>query len=216
VALPGSLPLFPLHTVLFPGRPLPLHIFEPRYRLMIGRCLERSTPFGVALIRAGREVGAAAEPYAVGTTASIVEHARLPDGRLHLVAVGVGRFRLCELLPGEPYLQGRVEEVVDEPVEPEAPALAGRFAAALGAYLGREGAASGAPALPTDPTELSFAAPAALPLELTEQQKLLELTSVSARFRWLMGALDRELRLRGTVGETRPAHPHALGRLSPN
>ena len=59
--------LFPLNTVLFPGQVLPLHIFEDRYRLMIRECLAEEKPFGVVLIRRGREVGETAEPYMVGT-----------------------------------------------------------------------------------------------------------------------------------------------------
>src|SRR5687768_9701668 len=128
---PAPLPLFPLHTVLFPGHPLPLHIFEPRYRLMIGRCLEQSAPFGVVLIRAGLEVGAPAEPYAVGTRAEIVRHERLDDGRLNLLCVGRERFRVRELIPGEPYLLGLVEELADAPIEPDAADLAAELSAAL-------------------------------------------------------------------------------------
>ena len=68
-----ALPLFPLHSVLCPGMALPLHIFEPRYREMIGACLEAETPFGVVLIRDGREVGPLAGHIAdVGTTAVIL------------------------------------------------------------------------------------------------------------------------------------------------
>ena len=209
-----QLPLFPLHTVLFPGRPLPLHVFEPRYRLMIGRCLERSEPFGVVLIRAGREVGEPAEPYAVGTFAEIVRHEALPDGRMHLLCVGQGRFRVRELLPGEPYARGLVEELVDGPLGPDAAALAARLAAGLDAYLAAAGVEGAV--LPDDPTALSFAAPAALPLSLAEQQALLEMTSAGARLRWLAGALERETRLRQRVGETRPAHPHAVRSPSAN
>src|SRR2546422_11144758 len=98
----ATLPLFPLHVVLFPGLPLPLHIFEPRYRLMVGRCLEASSAFGVVLIRAGREVGEPATPYSVGTTAQIVRHERLADRRLNLLCVRRPRLRLPQLRPGPP------------------------------------------------------------------------------------------------------------------
>src|SRR5688572_18641389 len=94
---------------------------------MIGRCLERSTPFGVVLIRAGREVGEPAEPYAVGTTAEIVEHERLPDGRMHLLCVGAARFKVDESLAGEPYAVGRVSPVADEPPGADAAELAARL-----------------------------------------------------------------------------------------
>ncbi len=103
------LALFPLHTVLFPGAALPLHIFEPRYRQMIGECLETDAPFGVVLIRAGLEVGEPAVPHEVGTLAHIVQHERLEDGRMNLLATAGDRFRILELLTDRPYLSGRVE-----------------------------------------------------------------------------------------------------------
>src|SRR5205814_5524803 len=84
--------LFPLNTVLFPGMPLPLHIFEERYKLMIGRCLEEERPFGVVLIQSGPEVGGTAVPHRVGTTAHIAAVRRLDDGRMNLIAIGQERF----------------------------------------------------------------------------------------------------------------------------
>jgi len=78
------LPLFPLEAVLFPGALMPLHIFEPRYRLLIRRCIERQRPFGIVLIRNGSEVGAGAEAYGVGTEAKIVAESRLRDGRSYI------------------------------------------------------------------------------------------------------------------------------------
>jgi Lon protease-like protein len=115
--LTRALPLFPLHSVLCPGIALPLHIFEPRYRTMIGRCLEEGTPFGVVLIRDGREVGPLANHIAeVGTTAVIRQAGRYPDGRLDIVTVGERRFRIASVDAGrEPYLVGDVEEL-DEPL----------------------------------------------------------------------------------------------------
>lgn len=108
------LPLFPLRTVLFPSMPLPLHIFEERYRLMIGECLEGGAPFGVVLIKQGKEVGGPAVPHNVGTEARIVEAFRREDGRMDIVAQGVRRFRILETLQGQPYLRGRVS-YLDEP-----------------------------------------------------------------------------------------------------
>ncbi|MFL5806657.1 MAG: LON peptidase substrate-binding domain-containing protein, partial [Roseiflexaceae bacterium] len=89
-----KLPLFPLDMVLFPGAPITLRIFEERYRLMIGRCLEQSGPFGVVLIREGPEVGGEAIPHSVGTTAVISDSVRLDDERYYLTAVGQRRFRV--------------------------------------------------------------------------------------------------------------------------
>ena len=103
-----QLPLFPLNTVLFPRMTLPLNIFEQRYRQMVSECLEAELPFGVVLIREGREVGAPATPYMIGTTARITEHQRLEDGRFSLATVGGQRFRIDKLLPPAPYLRGDV------------------------------------------------------------------------------------------------------------
>ena len=71
-----NIPLFPLGTVLFPKQYLPLHIFEDRYKQMIGECLRDQSQFGVVLIRAGREAGGPAIPFETGTTARIVDMER--------------------------------------------------------------------------------------------------------------------------------------------
>lgn len=112
-----ELPLFPLHTVLCPGVALPLHVFEERYRAMVARCLREDSPFGVVLIRDGREVGGvAASIAAVGTVAGIREANRLSDGRYELLVVGTRRFRIESVAVGrEPYLVGTVE-LLDDPV----------------------------------------------------------------------------------------------------
>jgi len=88
-----SIPLFPLHSVLFPGGPLPLRIFEPRYLDMVSRCLKNDESFGVLLIREGSETGAAAV-HEVGTMARIVDWYQGSDGLLGITALGQGRFRL--------------------------------------------------------------------------------------------------------------------------
>jgi uncharacterized protein len=138
-----KLPLFPLNTVLFPGTPIQLHIFEERYRVMIGRCLEQRSPFGVVLLRSGGDIspddpwvrekieqagGGDAElnalrrqlgepvPHAVGTTAQIntAESARLPDGRYYLVAQGQRRFRVQYIVQRQPYLIASVAYLAEE------------------------------------------------------------------------------------------------------
>lgn len=93
-SLVPELPLFPLHTVLFPGGLLPLRVFEPRYLDMVGRALRESTDFGVVMIASGEEAGAVAELATVGTSARIVDFDRLPDGLLGLMCRGSRRFRL--------------------------------------------------------------------------------------------------------------------------
>ena len=89
-----SLPIFPLHTVLFPGGVLPLRVFETRYVDMTRECMKREQPFGVALIREGNEVGAAALPEPIGCTARIVDWDMQQLGVLNIKAVGGQRFRM--------------------------------------------------------------------------------------------------------------------------
>lgn len=105
-----NIPLFPLNTVLFPGMPLKLHIFEDRYKTMVNECLEKEMPFGVVLIESGVEaMGPLARPHMVGCTAHISQVKRLAFGRMNIVAVGQSRFRIHTLNYDEPYLKGNVE-----------------------------------------------------------------------------------------------------------
>ncbi len=86
-------PIFPLRTVLFPGGPLPLRIFEARYVDMVGRCMRESTEFGVVLLAAGSETGPA-RTLAIGTLARIVDFYQGSDGLLGITAIGTERFEL--------------------------------------------------------------------------------------------------------------------------
>ncbi|HNT53591.1 MAG TPA: LON peptidase substrate-binding domain-containing protein [Anaerolineaceae bacterium] len=105
-----TIPLFPLNTVLFPGMPLELHIFEPRYRQMIKRCLDEQVPFGVVMIRSGLEAnGPLAEVFSIGCTAEIAHVDPLADGRMNLLVVGTERFEILALDDTLPYLVGQVE-----------------------------------------------------------------------------------------------------------
>lgn len=110
-----TIPLFPLNAVLFPGGPLRLRIFEPRYLDMIGRCMRTNAEFGVAMIVEGAEVGPARTAM-IGTTARIEDFERTNDGLLGILARGDMRFRIdsvvqqsdglnvaqVEVLPGDP------------------------------------------------------------------------------------------------------------------
>ena len=112
-----EIPLFPLHTVLCPGIVLPLHIFEERYRSMTRHCLETGQPFGVVLIRDGREIGTrgVATLAGVGAFAEIREAGRYPDGRYDLLAAATGRFTIEDVdAMREPYLLARVRPLEDE------------------------------------------------------------------------------------------------------
>ena len=113
-----ELPLFPLNTVLFPGMPLPLHIFEDRYKEMIEWCVLQQRPFGVVLVRSGvTEGGPLAEPHDVGCTAQITQVQPLSQGRKFIMAVGQDRFRIRSLNYDNAYLMGEVEHY---PLLPEA------------------------------------------------------------------------------------------------
>ena len=142
-----DIPLFPLHTVLCPGIVVPLHIFEERYRAMTQRCLDTGQPFGVVLIRNGREVGGPGKLSlaAVGAFAEIRQAGRYPDGRYDLLAAGTGRFAIESVDAGsEPYLVAEVtpldDEVGDEPrAERLAASAIRRFVKYLELMRAREG-----------------------------------------------------------------------------
>ncbi len=89
-----TIPLFPLHAVLFPGGTLPLRIFEPRYLDMISKCMKTDTGFGICLIREGSEVGKAADTYETGTLSDISYFNQQPDKLLGITAHGQQRFRI--------------------------------------------------------------------------------------------------------------------------
>jgi Lon protease-like protein len=116
--LQGSIvqvPLFPLNTVLFPGGPLPLRIFEPRYVDMVSHCMRHESPFGVLLIRDGGETGLATT-YNVGTLARISDWYQGSDGLLGITAVGERRFRLISSMRQDDGLNiGEIEILDNEP-----------------------------------------------------------------------------------------------------
>ncbi|MGH8908955.1 MAG: LON peptidase substrate-binding domain-containing protein [Egibacteraceae bacterium] len=206
-----ELPLFPLRMVLFPGRPLPLHIFEPRYRQMLRDCLDGDRRFGLLAIRAGCESGRDAEIFEVGTVAEIEAVEQLPDGRSDIFTRGVQRFRLLRLVPGAPYLRGEVE-LLDEPACGECDGVrAKQLRELLLCYL----ECLGAPAellerIPSNPSELAYLAASAVQVELPEQQRILELDSTACRVEAALHMVRREtglMRHLGTVGSLRPPGP---------
>ena len=125
--------MFPLGTVLFPGGFLPLHVFEPRYRVMTRHCLDGDRSFGVVLIERGSEVGGGDIRVDVGTRANIVDARELDDGRWVLGTVGVERIRVTDWLPDDPYPRAEVAVIA----EPAPGADAVEAAAAVEAQLRR-------------------------------------------------------------------------------
>ncbi|MCC7103771.1 MAG: LON peptidase substrate-binding domain-containing protein [Chloroflexi bacterium] len=179
------LPLFPLNVVLFPGMQLPLHIFEQRYRTMIGSCVASERLFGVVLIRAGEEAGAPAEPRVIGTKAKIMSVERLPDGRMNIVVVGVERFAIRELVAGEPYPRARIETLADETADANGE-LSGAVLSLFTRCLEEAGIAPErlqGLRLPDEPLALSYVVAAALKVPNDLRQELLEQPSAGARLR---------------------------------
>jgi Lon protease-like protein len=134
------LPLFPLGTVLYPGLPLPLHIFEERYRQLVRDLLAGPEPpsFGVVAIREGREsaIDGVSALWPVGCTAVLRQVQRYPDGRYDIVTVGARRFRLLSLDESKPYWQGEVEMLAEDPGDEAAAATeADIVRAAFSGYL---------------------------------------------------------------------------------
>jgi Lon protease-like protein len=198
--LAEEIPLFPLNTVLFPGMPLPLHIFEPRYREMIGVCSSEDRPFGVVLIREGMEVGEPALPFEIGTMARIVAVDQLQDGRMNIVTVGTQRFQLLtHSADKKSYLVGDVEPLADEVGDHEAArALAQELGTTVQRYVALTQAAAEQELtplqLPTDPEELSYLVGAVLRIRNRERQRLLEMRSTSERLTREKEILERESR----------------------
>ena len=172
-----ELRLFPLRTVLFPGMPLPLQVFEERYRQLVSECVDASEPFGVVLIREGEEVGEPAVPHPLGTTARIESVETDAAGKLVLRAVGERRFRIVGLHHDRPYLWADVEYPVDE-VAAIADSLierAGeRYAALVQLRLAAGGEYRRHVPTPDRPGELADAIGALLRSPAEELQRLLE------------------------------------------
>jgi Lon protease-like protein len=107
------MPMFPLGTVLLPHQPLPLHVFEPRYRALVTDCLAGDRTFGVVLIERGHEVGGGDARFDVGCTAVIEQGLEHADGRWELLTTGAQPLRVVEWLPDDPYPLAEVEVVED-------------------------------------------------------------------------------------------------------
>ncbi len=199
-----TLPLFPLRLVLFPGQVLPLHIFEPRYRMMINQCVEKELPFGVVLMREDtpdwRDFNGDVElPYEIGTTAHIRRMERLADGRLNIVTLGLHRFRVRQLRFDMPYLQGEVEAFplggASAPQDTKAVTrLLRGYIKQLSQVLNSE---IDLDELPEDPHTLAFAAASALQIPWDEKQSLLEMPNLPALLTVERALLGKETMMLG-------------------
>jgi Lon protease-like protein len=197
-----ELPLFPLNTVLFPHTPIHLHIFEERYKRMIGQCMENRQPFGVVLIQRGMEaLGPAAEPHRIGTTAQIVHVQNLPQGRMNIVAMGAQRFRILSLeRQAYPYLMGFVEDYPMSNPDPQEATFQGqglreqviRFAQIL---IDAGGGQIDINQLPVDSQALAYVASAMLQIPADQKQKLLSMSRADELIHRLQALYRREIAL---------------------
>jgi Lon protease-like protein len=179
--LDALIPLFPLDVVLFPGTPLPLHIFEPRYKEMIGECLAEQRTFGVVRVA---EQGLAE----VGCTAEIVTVVKeYSDGRLDLVTEGRKRFEVVRVNEERSFLRGEVIMIDDEPGTP-AQEDTSRVVQLHSELLAIAGATQDLSA--ADPAVLSFYLAGTLPLDLDFKQKLLSLRSEPERLTLLISYFE--------------------------
>jgi Lon protease-like protein len=161
---------------------LPLHVFEPRYREMINGCIAERRPFGVALIRAGQEVGGPAQPHPIGTTGMISRVERLPDGRLNIEVVGQERFRILQVHREQAYLTGTVQDFpLAEADCDQARRAAQSLAPWVTRYLQQLAQASAASLqsqpLPAHPAALAYLAGIVAQVPMRDKQTLLETAS---------------------------------------
>lgn len=196
---PIDLPLFPLGTVLFPNQMLPLHVFEERYKMMIGECLRDSAVFGVVLIREGREVGEPAKPFETGTSARIVDAQELSGGRMGLRTIGEQTFRIVSITQERPYMRALVEfrdydETSAEDTDALAQSVRGRFSAHLEILKALSERETPALDLGITPDRLSYLVASVMSIEMREKQQLLEATSTLERLKAEATILERENR----------------------
>jgi Lon protease-like protein len=181
-----EIPLFPLGTVLFPGGPLPLRIFETRYIDLVRRCLREGSGFGVVLIREGVEAGGPAKTFDVGTYARIVDFSQQPDGLLGIRGTGERRFRILERRRARDGLNlADVEWLAEERPQP-LPEEYAELGPTLEAILGQAGEPySSLERHPGDAAWVSARLAEILPVPSVHKQHCLELDDPLERLRYL-------------------------------
>jgi ATP-dependent Lon protease len=177
-----ELPLFPLpEVVLFPGRPLPLHIFEFRYRIMMNTILESDRRFGVLMWDQAQ-----GKPASVGCCAEIIQFERTRDDRMRILTLGQQRFRVLDYVREKPYRIGLVEWIEDHPPEQDLKPLAKNVAQLLQDVVHLSGKLTEQEielpeTIPDLPIELSYWIASNLYGVAEEQQTLLEMQDTAAR-----------------------------------
>lgn len=190
----ATIPIFPLHTVLFPGGPLALRVFEPRYLDMVGRCLREGSGFGVSLIREGKEVGAAAVPYEVGTFGYISYWQRRADGLLGITLIGERRFRILSSEVGADQLvTAEVQWLDDTAGAPPLPERFSRLAGLLRGILEQlEQPYRKIPRHYDDAAWVGGRLAELMPLSLTQKQYFLQMDDPVQRLERLQAMLDAD------------------------
>jgi ATP-dependent Lon protease len=177
-----ELPLFPLpEVVLFPGMPLPLHIFEFRYRMMMNTILESDRRFGVLMWNSQED-----QVVGTGCCAEIIHCQKLPDDRMKIMTIGQQRFRVLEIVREKPYLVGLVEWIEDQPTDLDLRDLAEEVESLLqDVFRLSSKLMEQKMEMPTDipslPRELSYWVASSLYGVATEQQTLLEMQDTAER-----------------------------------
>ena len=192
-----DVPLFPLHTVLFPDGPLSLRIFEPRYLDMVSECLRKEQPFGVCLIQSGQEAGEAARPHLTGTFARIVDWQRGDDGLLSISARGDKRFHVQDTrVERNQLLRGTVQPLTPEPSAP-LPAECDYMTDVLDQLFEHAGDVyADLPKRPDDASWVGYRLAEVLSLPLVRRQYFLELEDPLLR----LSQLDQILRAMSETG----------------
>lgn len=193
-----ELPLFPLPVVLFPGVPLPLHIFEPRYRQMLEDIGQTNNLFGLAYFDSTTSERDLPAPGQVGCVAEVTETQTFPDGRSNILTIGVIRYRIESYVEhGDPYFVARVNYFEDEDEDDgtltaAAGDVAETFTRIARAVRTINDERVNLPDISdTEPQRLSFLVAAAMEVEVEVKQELLELRSTSERLERLRGMLNR-------------------------
>ena len=185
-----------MELLLYPGLPIPLHVFEDRYRQMFRRILGGEGRFGVVAIVRGRDVDVGATYHPVGCLAEVAEVDRHADGRLDVLARGRSRFRIDGVVQPGPYIVAEVSELPEatgdaaEQRTVKAGRLFTRYVAALLELTGRPAEPID---LPDDPVAASYLVAAALQVDLADKQRLLTIPSAAERLAAEATLLRREL-----------------------
>lgn len=215
-----QLPLFPLTTALVPGLVLPLHIFEPRYRLMVQELLEKpeeEREFGVIAVREHIQGGSSApdprvgrleEFYPVGVTAMLRQAERLDDGRYDIVTIGGRRFCITDIDRSAPLLRADVEFLPEPPIDASDPRTTATVERAIASFANYRGVLGGRlqeerteeDDVPEDPDVLSYLITAALVIDAGTRNELLASPDSLSRLQSGISVLDRETALITALG----------------